>query len=195
MKVEVEIPMEKLSSTIESLFDSLTPEQKMKVFSDVLDKWYSDDHRASRVYVEQAVIARLRKDPDFSYKPEDEIRGSWKFQDEVRRYVGPKTAFLSKVCEEIRNQAEKSAQMMLARDHVMRTLIEKSVDFSLRKMPAHIMSVLADKMVSGFIGREVGFNASNSIATIQREIEDFVFALRSELMFQETIQANSKHED
>lgn len=130
MKIEIEIGEGQVGQSVHEILATLGPDDRKAVAREVIIKWLADTlHTNEREVKESEVIARIQRDNQSShYERNDtvgQIRGGYKFQEQMRGWKSSRDVLVEKVGAEITDYYKEQVKAVVEGDPTLQRMREE----------------------------------------------------------------------
>jgi len=158
MQVVINIDSANFGSTVEDLFKSLTTEQKGEIAKDLIVKWLSEPSGFERAAYEQSLIDQVKAgtikigssydNVDWTKKDDNEIRGSYQFNDKMKGYKSSRERMIEDITSAASRTFSENITTLVKEDEQLKQKWEIVKEEIAKNFPAMVQSA----MISYFIG-------------------------------------------
>jgi hypothetical protein len=134
MKIELDVNPGELSKSVVEILNNLTPEQKVDVARQTMEKWLKEPYDFERLTKEREVIAHIQATtPSYREKEtEQQIRGGYDFRDKMRDFKSTKEIMIKTITEgvmetykaEVKKTIESDPKIQAMKDEVIAIIKE-----------------------------------------------------------------------
>jgi len=133
MKIELDIDPGKLGEAAGDIMNALTPEQRMTLATQAMEKWLREPFDIERKAQEAKVLDKLRHRQSYGRQETDEqIRGGYEFRNEMTGWRSSKeqmietigNAVIAHYKAEVTRVIEKDPKVQAMRDEVTKLMLE-----------------------------------------------------------------------
>jgi hypothetical protein len=153
MKIEIEVGEGNIGQSVQDILQTLGPDERKILASEVMAKWLADTlHSDERGVKESEVIARIQGENKSSqYSRNDtvaEIRGGYKFQDQMRGWKSSRDVLVEKVGAEVATYYKEQVKQLVEGDPTLLRMREEVGKIVVELFP----KMVHDAVVAWFSG-------------------------------------------
>jgi len=120
MKIELDVNPQDLTKSLTEILSTLTPEQKLSIAKDTMEKWLREPYDAERIAKEQDVIDAIKKDQETrSYRgkeTEQEIRSGYEFRQKMEGFRSTKATMVKEITQAVIESYQSQVKQVIQSD-------------------------------------------------------------------------------
>lgn len=133
MKIELDVNPGELSKSVVEIINNLTPEQKVDIARQTMEKWLKEPYDVERLAKERQVVEKLMAKDTFGRKEtEQEVRNGYQFREEMRGWKSTKEAMVETITREtvasyqaeVKKVVESDPKIQAMKDEVVQIIRE-----------------------------------------------------------------------
>lgn len=153
MKIELDVNPGELSKSVVDIINNLTPEQKVDIARQTMEKWLREPYDIERQAKEREVVAALIANrPSYREREtEEQIRKGYDFQQAMRDFQSTKEIMIKQITQaitemyksEVKKVVETDPKIQAMKDEVIATIKEKFPETANKAMMLWMASSMA----------------------------------------------------
>lgn len=138
----------KFSENIIGVFNELSVDEKKDIAKQVMQSWLNDPVKIEESARERDIIWSMRNQSYYRDKSDSEIKNSWEFKDNVRKYKTSKETMVIAIVDEVKNHYKNVATELAKNDPQFAELMTKVSDDLRIQLPDIVRKAMTDFMMN-----------------------------------------------
>lgn len=147
MKIELDVNSGDLAKSVNEIMSNLTPEQKLELAKQTMEKWLREPYDFERVARERDVIEGIRAKDTYGRKEtEPQIRGGYEFSNSMRDWKSTKETMVSTITREIMEAYKAEVKKVVESDPKIAAMKDEVVAIIKSKFPQAVHDAMVTWM-------------------------------------------------
>lgn len=172
MKIELDVNPAELTKSLAEILGSLTPEQKLSIAKETMEKWLREPFDAERQAREAMVIDQMKKEQETSgYRKdsEQEIRSGYRFRERMQDFKSTKETMVREITLAVIDAYKTQVKQVVESDPKIQAMKDEVIAIIKEKFPESVHDAMVTWMASSM---ENMFKATMGIEHFAQRVQD-----------------------